>query len=120
MWGLYLKCKTLSQLPSEVMRVPPLRNDWAAYQFDNAVLFAGLTIENALAEREKIGDAKNYEYRAKYTLSQLLDPTLLLPAPAVESHGEQNGLAALLALAGKRGSGVKEFRYVAPEPGVAQ
>lgn len=40
-------------------------------------MYVGLTIENALQEREKMGD----EFPAKYTLSQLLDSDFRLPLP---------------------------------------
>lgn len=54
-------------------------NDLAAYQFDNAVLFAGLTIENASQEREECGPDNARQSRPKYTLAQLLDPDFRLP-----------------------------------------
>lgn len=54
--------------------MPPLRNDWAAWQFDGAVLWEGLTIENAANEREEYGPANARQSRAKYELSRLLEP----------------------------------------------
>lgn len=90
--------------------MPPLRNDWAAYQFDQCVLFAGLTIENALREREKVGDQKNHEWRAKYTLEQLLDPEFRLPSPQTLRDERRNAGQMLRMLAGDGKSGVKQFR----------
>lgn len=51
--------------------------DWTLWQFDNAVNFVGAVIENALLERDKLGD----EWRPRYTLHQLLDDEFRLPRP---------------------------------------
>ena len=96
----------------------PLQNDWAAYQFDHAVLFTGLTIENALHEREQVGSGKHVEYRPKYTLSQLLDPRFRLPAP--KGMGGRGVFAEfveqLKQLAAQPHSRGRVWRYVGPEP----
>lgn len=98
--------------PSKDLKV---KNTIAAYCVDKTVLTFGIIIENALGERDKVGK----EYVDKYTLSQLLDPAFKLPRPQPEPRRAQtvtsNGLAAVLAMAGQPGSGVKLYKYVAPE-----
>lgn len=82
------------------------------------MLWFGITIENALGEREKVTVGKDTEYRPLYTLSQLLDPAFRLPRPQPEprkaTQTQAGGLAALMALAGTRHSGVKRYGYVGP------
>lgn len=90
----------------------------AAYCLDNTVLWFGITIENALGEREKVTMGRETEYRPLYTLSQLLDPAFRLPRPQPEprkpAQMQANGLAAILAMAGQPNSGVKMYKYVGP------
>lgn len=76
MWQLYQKCKTLGQRPSDELDVT---NNWAAYQLNSAVVWLGITIENATAERINIGTDEKPEWRDKYTLVQLLEPDFRLP-----------------------------------------
>ena len=71
-------------------------NDLAAYQFDNAILFGGLVIENALQERKPVGDPAKHETEPKYTLTQLLDPDFRLPRTGDGNEGRP-GLKALAA-----------------------
>lgn len=52
MWSLSLLCKTTGQRPSEVVDID---DDWAAYQFDQAVMFVGRYIHNKLNELDKTG-----------------------------------------------------------------
>jgi hypothetical protein len=59
--------------------VPPLQNDLAAYQFDSCVMYVLLTIKNALNEREEYGPQDARQWRAKYSINQLLDPDFRLP-----------------------------------------
>lgn len=79
---MFLKAETFGQLPSRLLKIA---NDLAAYQLDNAVLFFGLTIKNALAEQRRIGN----ESMPKYSLTQLLDPDFRL-----SPHGE-SGIEAM-------------------------
>lgn len=71
--------------------MPPLRNDWAAWQFDGAILWEGLTIENALNGSEEYGPVK---------LEQILAPEFRLRAqgrePALRGKDE-GGLGAMIA-----------------------
>lgn len=76
--------------PSQRLKVRPLQNDWAAYQFDQAALYVGLVIENAIQERQKVGK----ESQPKYSLGQLLDADFRLP-PKGESFS--SGIHALAA-----------------------
>lgn len=99
----------------------PEWNDWAAYQFDQAVLFVGLTIENALHERVPMG-GKSYETRPKYSLPQILSAGFRLPPPATARNGATfedfvEELKALTAMPGSRG---RVWTYVGPEPGQVQ
>jgi len=77
----------------------------AAYLLDACVVLFGMIIENALAERVQVGAKPNVEYKPKYQLEQLLDPSFKLPRPFTPKPA--NGLSALLAMAGRKGSGVK-------------
>ena len=74
-------------MPSQLLRVKPLENDLAAYQFDSAVLFFGLTIKNASQEREDYGPEKARQSRPKYTMRELLDPEFRLPHSSVTQGG---------------------------------
>lgn len=71
-------------------------NDLAAYQFDNAVMMLGLTLENALQEREEYGPEKARQSRPKYTLARLLDPGFRLPRAGIAGSGG-SGLKAMAA-----------------------
>lgn len=53
------------------------------------MLYVGLTVENALHERQKVGD----EYQPKYSLGQLLEPDFRLP----RKNDSQGGIHALAA-----------------------
>lgn len=59
------------------------------------MLFTGLTIENAVAERVKFGD----ESVPRYTLDEILDPDFRLPSPssAPGSRGASGGIKAVVA-----------------------
>jgi len=118
MWDLYLDCKTWGGRPSQRFDWPCLQNKLTGWKLDHAVLYVGLTIENALHERVPTGDPKQHETRPKYALAQLLDSRFRLPRPQAERSGvtfedfvEQ--LRALAALPGSRG---RMWRYVPPEP----
>jgi hypothetical protein len=83
---------------------------------DSAVVWFGITIENALLERVKVGFGPNVEYKPKYTLARLLDSRTKLPRPpeTYKRDEEINVWAPLLAWAGKRNSGVRRWVYVPP------
>lgn len=91
----------------------------AAFLFDAAITACGITIDNALAERVNKGTPKEPKWEAKYTLHQILDPLFRLPAPLPPPKMQvsplaNGGLAAILAMAGQPGSGVKKWEYVGP------
>lgn len=112
MWSLWTKATRYSKLPSEIFGE---EDALAAWMLDNAVTWFGITIENALAERVKVQTGKdNYRYDPKYTLARLLNPSFKLPRPPVEQTSS-NPFAALLPYAGKKNSGIKRYKYVAPE-----
>lgn len=80
-------------MPSLRLKARPLENDWAAYQFDAAVMWVGLTIENALNDREEYGPSNARATRPRYTLAKLLEPEFRLP----HSGTSQEGLGAMAA-----------------------
>lgn len=112
MWKAYLKLKTTHRLPSEDLDE---QDSLAAWCVDDAVMWFGLTVENTLVERVNTGTEKEPKWEAKYTLAELLDPLFRVPTPQpVVPRKPVNGLAALMALAGKKGSGVKLWRAIEP------
>ena len=111
MWSLWLKAKTYGRLPSDIFCE---EDSLAAWMLDSAVTWFGLTIENALLERDKVGMGANVEYKPRYTLSRLLHQGFKLPKP-VEMNTSDNPWAPFLAWAGKGNSGVRMWKYTAPE-----
>lgn len=120
--------KAWQQRPSQRMPPPPpyrVWNDWAAWQFDQAILYGGLTIEHALQEREPVGDPQKHETRAKYTLKQVLAPGYKLKSRADEDRprdAQGRGLGPLEAfmgqiqgLSGAHNPHVRFWRVVEPE-----
>jgi hypothetical protein len=61
------------------------------------VVFFGNAIEGAAQETVWVGSEKDKRLEPKYTMSQLLDADFRLPSP--ESKGQEDGLAALKAMA---------------------
>lgn len=112
MWQTWQRAKTFNRLPSELIRV---EDSIAAWMLDTAVMWFGLTIENALQERVKVGMGANVEYRPKYTLARLLDERFRLPRPPLEPEDSPNPWASLLSWVGKKRSGVKRWMYKKPE-----
>lgn len=76
MWTLYATAKATATRPSKLIGIG---DRWAALQFDNAVSLVGTVIENASQEMKKTGPDKKPEWKAKYTMNQLLDPDFRLP-----------------------------------------
>lgn len=90
MWKLGDKAERANKLPSEcIPGLDEIACDWTIWMFDNAIHFFMSVMHAALSEREKIGDAKNAEWKAKYTLSQLLEDEFRLPRPI--SHKAKRG-----------------------------
>lgn len=112
MWNLWLKSKTYHLLPSEVFGE---EDSIAAWMLDNAVTWFGITIENALQERVKTGTGKDVEYKPRYSLTRLLDENYRIPRPLPEPEVNHNPWSPFLAWAGKPGSGVRRYRYQAPD-----
>jgi hypothetical protein len=113
MWNLWQKAKTYHLLPSEIFGED---NSLAAWMLDSAVTWFGITIENALSERVKVGVGANAESRPKYTLARLLDQDFKLPRPAdsAEIASGTNVWSPLLSWAGRKNSGVKWWKYNKP------
>jgi len=76
-----------------------ITSKWAAYQFDAAVSFIGISIENALQEMTK--------GVSKYRLSDLLKPEYKLPRPPTDKQEEKNAINWLKMQVGR---GVKVFK----------
>lgn len=117
MWQIWTRAAKFSRLPNEVY--DPSGETWevpygslAQWMFDTAVTWFGITIENALAERVKVVMGKETTFKPKYTLARLLNPAFRLPKPLPEPEESQNPWAPFLAWMGKRGSGVKRYKYV--------
>ena len=70
MWDLYQLATKTGQRPSRLLNV---YDQWAAYQFDQTVIYVGLTLDNLSQELENVGDDKKPRYEKKYRLSDLLD-----------------------------------------------
>lgn len=98
MWKVYLSTKTNHCRASSLVGIT---DEWVAYQFDSAISFFGITIENAL--QETIKDKTT----PKYKLSDLLKPGYKLPRPPTEQQEAKGAINWLKMQAGK---GVKVFR----------
>lgn len=117
MWDAWLNLKTYHRRASDDLEVT---DSIAAWCVDGAVMWYGITIENALQERVNEGTQKQPRYEPRYTLSQLLDSDFRLPRPAVTRDGQaskpaneqQKGFQTLLAMAQKPRSGVVLWRTV--------
>jgi hypothetical protein len=74
MWSLYHRAKQTNSRPSRL--VEGISHPMARYCLDGAVILFGTIVENALLERQRVGEGKS---TARWTLKQLLDPTFTLP-----------------------------------------
>jgi hypothetical protein len=82
----------------------PEHETWIALQFDQAVVYFGNVIENALAERQTVGVGDGQRSEAKYTLAQLLRDDFRLPAPErATDRPAGRGVGALLKSMAGRG-----------------
>ena len=114
MWKLYRTAKASHSRPSELVEI---EDRWAAYQFDNAVIFFGDVVDAASQEQEQVGPENKPQWRAKYHLQQLLDPEFRLPAaepwqPEEETERDRQMAAIewLRLMARKTSGGVKVFK----------
>lgn len=112
MWTLYTNASKFNQRPSSYFA--DMVDEWVRYQFDNAVAWFGMTIENALLEREPLGDPKKNESRQKYELEDLLDDDFRMQRPPSKLEIRQQGAAKLLDLASDPRSGVRMWREKKP------
>ena len=81
-----MKTTKASCLPSEIIGID---DEWAAYQFDTAVITVGTAIENASQEMDKRGDDENPHWEPRYTMKQLLSPEFRLPAEVADDDFEE-------------------------------
>lgn len=103
MWDLYQLAKATSSRPSDIACI---EDRWAAYQFDSAVTFVGVVIENALHETREVGVGQHKRQEPKYTIAQLLDPEFHLPRPG----GAADSVPQDVAYKAMAGRGVRVFR----------
>lgn len=68
----------MGKQPSKL--VDYIKDKWAAYQFDNAVIWVGIVLENAVQEMVKLGSKDAPRWEPKYTMKQLLDDKFRLPS----------------------------------------
>jgi hypothetical protein len=109
------------QMPSQRLRVS---NSWAAYQIDNAMTFAAITIKNAIEERVNKGSEKAPKWEAKYTLDWILDPKNRLPGKTGKAsetmeqrqQATRNLLQFMDKIAADPFSGGRTYRYIQPPP----
>ncbi len=101
MWSLYQTAKTTATRPGTILG---LRDPWAAYMFDTAVVTFGILIENAAQEMENIGGEEHPKWEHKYKLSQLLTKGFALK-PDIEIDLESD----ITALKGLDGFRVREL-----------
>lgn len=112
MWSAYLKLKTYQRPPSLDLMLDDALTAWCV---DGAVLWFGITVENALQERIDVGVGKDKRSEAKYTLEELLDAAFTLPRPAPKAKKPpQNVIGAIMAMAGDKSSGVKLWASIKP------
>jgi len=121
MWQNWYQASKYSKFPSEVL--DPSGACWAQdgrfgpvaqWMFNTCITWFGTTIENALAERVKVGVGANVEFKPRYTLARLLHPQFKLPAPSRAVQDDPNPWAELMSWAGRRGSNINKYRYQKP------
>ena len=83
---MWRKATTYHRLPSEIFGEEDALAAWA---LDNAVTYFGTLVENMLLERDEVQVGDRKEYRQRYTITQLLDPTFVYPRPAREEQDEE-------------------------------
>lgn len=112
MWQAYLSLKTYQRRPSSDLAIDDTIVAWCV---DATVLWFGITVENLLGERVKVGSGKEERYEAKYELEQLLDPAFRVQRETPKPKQQPvSGITAFMALASQAGSGVKAYQYVKP------
>lgn len=97
-WQLYLTATKTGQRPSRLVEIS---DKWAAYQFDNAVVWVGIVLENAAQEMHNVGSEKAAKWEPKYTMQQLLDDKFRLPPQPTQLDSERASIAALRSMARK-------------------
>jgi hypothetical protein len=124
MWKLWRTAQQSHSRPSSLVCI---QNKLAAYLFDNAVVFFGTAVENALQERVNLGSPSHPNWESKYTLSELLESDFIIqmdetPRKMKKIGKGSTGIAQVLALADQGTGGIKKWVYdpnaVAGEPNV--
>lgn len=113
MWQTWTQASRYGKLPSEVVKIKP-KEEVTAWMFNTAITWFGITIENALSERVKVGYGQKEQYKPKYTLARLLSPGFLLMPPAPELEESRNPFAELASWIGRSKGLIKKWVYVPP------
>ena len=82
--------------------------------FDTAITWFGITIENALLERVKIGTGRWEKSVPKYTLTRLLSQDFFLNAPEPEAQHTGDAFSVLASWIGRSRGLIKQWVYVPP------
>jgi hypothetical protein len=111
MWQVWTRATKYGKLPSELLKV---KDEVVAWMVDSAITWFGITIENTLSERVKVGFGQNVRDKPKYTLALLLrdEYRLIPPPPALEESS--NPFAELASWIGRSRGLIKRWVYVAP------
>jgi hypothetical protein len=117
MWRLWRTAQETHSRPSDLLCI---EDRLMAFLFDSCVVTFGTIIENARAERVRVGDPKKFDWEQKYTMDQLLDQNFFLPSSnSAEARPLQaaptTGIAGILALADEGNNSIKRWVYVGPE-----
>lgn len=110
MWAAYNLANKYNKLPSDIIDEDHDLDSLTRYIINKAVTYFGVTIENALHETVEVGYGNNKHSESKYGLDELLHPGFKLPRPQPKVK-PMDGLQAMMALAGQKGSGVKLWGY---------
>jgi hypothetical protein len=73
---LWRKATTYHLLPSQILHE---EDALAAWQLDNAITTFGTLVENMLLERDEVQVGDRKEYKARHSITQLLDPEYVYP-----------------------------------------
>jgi hypothetical protein len=98
-------------MPSELLHI---EDELTAWMFDTAITWFGITIENALNERVKVGTGKWEKHVPKYTLARLLSEDFLLNAPQPEAQYTGNPFAVLASWIGRSRGLIRRWEYRPP------
>lgn len=115
MWRAYLALKTYHRRPNEDLDLCEPDDGITAWCVDDMVMWFGTTIEKLLSETRKIVIGKETRREPLYTLEQLLDPRYHPPRPMPAKRLPTNPWQPIMDMVNRPSSGIRAWRYVAPE-----